>query len=38
MTKKSKETKTISLFLNFNDENQYHFTAKIPAKTYVDEV
>ena len=38
MTKKSKETKTISLFLNFNNENQYHFTAKIPAKTYVDEV
>ena len=29
--------KTISLSLNFNDENQYHFTVKVPATVYTDE-
>jgi len=38
MTKKFNETKTISLSPNFDNENQYHFTVKIPLKTYMDEV
>ena len=33
MTKKSNETKTISLSLNFNNENQYHFSVEIPPQT-----
>ena len=38
MTKKSKETKTISLSLNFNNENQYYFTVKLSPQTPKDEV
>ena len=30
MTRKSNETKTISLSLNFYNENQYHFSVEIP--------
>jgi len=37
MTRKSNETKTISLSLNFNNEKQYHFTVKLPLKTYTTE-
>jgi hypothetical protein len=29
--------KTISLSLNFNNENQYHFTVEVPATVYTDE-
>jgi hypothetical protein len=32
------ETKTISLSLNFNDENRYHFTVEIPEKTHSEDV
>jgi len=38
MTKKSNETKTISLSLNFNNENQYYFTVEISSKTYTDTI
>jgi hypothetical protein len=31
------KTKTISLFLNFNDENQYHFAVEISQRVYTDE-
>ena len=37
MTKKSNETKTISLSLNFNNENQYYFTVKLSPQTPTDE-
>ena len=30
------ETKTISLSLNFNNENRYHFDVEISARTYSD--
>lgn len=29
--------KTISLSLNFNNENQYHFTVNVPPTVYTDE-
>jgi hypothetical protein len=36
-TGKTKVTKTISLYLNFNDENQYHFAIKLPRGTYQED-
>jgi hypothetical protein len=38
MSKKSNATRTISLALNFNNENQYYFTVELPPKTDTDEV
>jgi hypothetical protein len=38
MNTRSSVTKTISLTLNFNNENRYHFTVKIPRKTSTDEL
>ena len=37
MTGKTKVTKTISLYLNFNNENQYHFAIKLPRRTYQED-
>ena len=36
MTKKS--TKTISLCLNFNNENQYNFAIKLPRRRYKEDL
>lgn len=32
------KTKWISLSLNFNDENEYHFSVELPLRTYTEDL
>jgi hypothetical protein len=38
MNRMSDVTKTVSLSLNFNDKNEYHFTVELPLRTSAEEL